>query len=180
MTISEIAEIARQRLGWPVSDGPRLEVMVPQAHGLLIEKLGKTHKRRYTFSDPAETFVTLESDGTADLRSLSDDDGVLLNMLEYGEVRHPSSRFPLTPISGSGQGELPSNQASLNLLDYWMVGTVIHTRSSDNNETPLTGTLRFATPHVGALADLPNDLKEDLVDEVILLARGQIAQPKAE
>lgn len=172
MTTAEAAELARRRLGWPPSMGPRIETFVPKALQKLAEYAGKhPTKRRYTFSDPATTTVTLEADGSADLTSLSDA-GLLLDLLEYGEITHLDfPGIPLVPDRSTAQGALPGNFDQV-FPHFWLVGMRIFTRSGDSNATPLVGDLSFACPQVKAVTALASQLNDELIDQIVLIANA--------
>lgn len=170
MTTAEAAELARRRLGWPPSANPRLETFVPKAIQKLTEVLGKhPTKRRYVFSDPATTTIALDGAGTADLASLSDA-GLLLEMLEYGEIYDPSfPDIPLVPLRNKAQVALPGN-FDQGFGHYALEGTRIVTRSGDSNATPLAGPLSFACPQVKVIASLPVQTHDELIDFIVLIA----------
>ncbi len=173
MTISEAAELARKRLGWPPSAAPAIETFIPEALQRLYESYGKhPTKRRYTWSDPTATTVTLGSDGTADLAALSDA-GLLLDLLDYGQITHPDYDDPLVPASGTGEGRRGGNYDDL-FGHYFLVGTVIHTRGADGG---LSGSLAFACPQVRAIADMRVQLNDEFIDLLVIVAQGQ---PKAD
>lgn len=135
-------------------------------------------ERHYTFSDPAAATATLDSAGVANLTTLIANQGLLLERLNFGEITHPDSAFPLVLQSHSGEGVLPGNYDTL-FLHCWLVGPKLHTRSADNNVTPLTGSLAFASPRVSGLDGLNSQLDDELLTLVVLRLRGAPTSPKA-
>lgn len=150
--------------------------LVFPAMNQLSESVGQViDQRNYVMSDPTTVTATLDADGTTNLTTLIAEKGILLERLRFGEIKHPSSVYPLKPLGGSGEGSLPSNYSSFGFLSYWVVGRTLSTRSSDNNQTPLTGDLSFAVPCVGGLDTLSPQLEDNLVDLVVTRLRGATA-----
>ena len=163
---SEVGKLADDAFAFAVS-----QVIFPclnelgEGTGLIIDK------RNYVMSDPLTVTTTLDADGKAEIGTLIAEKGILLERLRFGEIKHASSEFPLKPLSHSGEGNLPGNYDSFGFLKYWMVGTVLHTRSADSNATPLAGDLSFTVPRVSGLDDLSTQLEDDLTNCVIARLR---------
>jgi hypothetical protein len=155
--------------------GHMVAQLVPSVLQDLSESVGMDigFKRGYTFSDPATTTATLGLDGTVDLVTLTAQNGLLIENLKFGEIRHPDYAFPLIPEGSSFEGALPGN-FDKTFGHYWMVGTVIHTRSQDSNATPLTGDLSFACPRVAGLDSLNVQLEDDLTEAIVMRLKGSI------
>lgn len=124
--------------------------------------------RHYLISDSATTTVALDGAGVADLATLVTSNGLLLGALQYGNIFHPDNSMPLVPVGNAAAGRLPGNYDAM-FLHYWLEGTKLHTRSLDNNQTPLAGNLSFAVPVVPTIAALPpviDDAVERLVNRL--------------
>ena len=173
MTLDALTEILRNRLGLPPNEIPRLKTLVSVAIQGLVERAGMhIDKRNYVFTDPEAVTVALDANGVGDLEPLIISDGILLEGLRYGEITHPDSPFPLKPIANSAQGALASNYSSFGFLRYWLVGTKIHTTSTDGNVTPLTGSLALAVPFANGLNNLNIQMQDELIDQLVAQERG--------
>jgi hypothetical protein len=174
LTLDALVEVVRNRLDFPPNEVPRLKTLVETTVHELVASVGaQVDKRHYVFTDPEAITVVLDANGVGDLGPLIISDGILLERLRFGEITHPDSSFPLKPISSTGQGALASNYSGFGFLRYWLVGTKIHTLSTDNNQTPLTGSLALAVPFANGLANLSIQLEDDLIDILVAKVKGQ-------
>lgn len=136
----------------------------------LSSRLGAdVFKKHYGFTDPAVVTATLDGNGVVDLAPVIIAHGLLIESLQNGEIRHPSSSQPLVRQAHAGAG--PGNYDKI-YLHYWLVGMKLHTRSADNNQTPLTGDLSFACPRQQALDTLNPNQDGTLVDMLVARLRG--------
>lgn len=164
---SDIAELVRRRFNGPEGDELRYIPLVDSALRQLAYDVARDQSlRHYLMSNPATTQAILDADGVADLTPLvTTSPRILLECLQYGDV-HPDpswdSQQPLREVSDMGPGLLAGAYDAL-IYHYWLEGMNLNTRSPDNNETPLVGTISFRTPYWPTLAQLPNSLVQKLV-----------------
>lgn len=149
--------------------------LVPSVLNQLSESTGQIiDKRNYVMSDPLSAIAPLDDEGKADLTDLIAEEGILLERLRFGEIKHPDSPYPMVPLANSAEGLLPGNWDRL-FLHYWVVGSVLQTKSKNNNQTPLTGDISFAVPCVGGLDTLNPQLVDELVSLLVIRLRGATA-----
>lgn len=162
---SEISKQADHDFAFTVAQ--LIPSVIQQLSGSVGMVVGQRH---YTFTDPATATATLDGSGIADLTTLVAN-GLLLERLAFGEITHPDSAFPLHLQGGSSEGVLPGNYDNI-FVHCWLVGPKLHTRSTDSNNTPLAGSLAFASPQVAGLDTLNSQLDDDLVDNLVRRLRG--------
>lgn len=135
----------------------------------LSSRLGAdTFKKHYGMTDPTAVTATLNGSGVADLVPLVLANGLLIEQLQSGEIKHSSSPYPMQRQAHAGAGR--GNYDKI-YLHYWLEGTKLHTRSIDNN-TVLTGDISFACPRRQALDTLSSNLDNTLVDMLVARLRG--------
>lgn len=137
----------------------------------LGESVGRSFgpKRNYTFTDPTTTTATLDGNGAANLSTLVAENGLLLENLQFGEIRHLSSAYPLERVGTVAELNFPSNYDSI-IFRYALIGMKLKTRGASSS--PLAGDLSFACPHVNGLDDLSVQLEDDAVAAIVGRLRG--------
>lgn len=165
---SDIAEMVRRRFALP--EGAELQfipLVGPALRSLAYDVAKDPNLRDWLLTDPATITVTLDGDGVADLSTLITTNKILLECLHLGEILPPVnpnySTQPFRLISNAGAGQLAGNYDSL-VYKAWVEGTSLHTKSPDNNVTPLVGTISFSVPYEPTMAELPESLVQKLVD----------------
>mgnify|MGYP001563291250 CR=1 FL=1 len=138
------------------------QLIFPCLDELSLRVGGDPFTKHYAFTDPASVAAVLDAEGATSLATLITTNGLMLESLHNGEIRHPSSDYPLVRLAHAGVGA--GNWDSFGYLHYWLVGTKLFTRSSDDNVTPLTGSLTFACPRSDGLDTLNVGLEGMLVD----------------
>lgn len=150
------------------------QLVFPVLNDLCEHVAADRNKRHYIFTDPLSVVATLDGSGNADLSTLITGNGILLESLKYGNIFPPVASGitqPFRMLDNAGQGQLSGAYDAL-ILKCWLEGTVLHTKSQDNNATPLVGDISFEVPHVPGLDALNVQLEDELVDRVVLRLRG--------
>lgn len=161
---SPFIQMAEDHFGFIIS-----QLLFEVLNELAEEHASDINLRHYLMSDPATTTAALSGTGVADLSVLITGSGLLLGALQYGNIFHPDNSMPLVPTGNAAAGRLPGNY-DLMFLHYWLQGSNLHTRSIDNNATPLVGNLSFAVPCVPTLANI----NPQLVDEAVAKLVGRL------
>lgn len=164
---SDIAEMVRRRFNGPEGDELRYIPLVDSALRQLAYDVARDSQlRNWLLTDPDTATATLDADGVADLSALITAPRILLECLQYGEIRPPVdanySTQPFRMIENSGMGLLAGNYDSL-VYKCWLEGTSLFTKSGDGNATPLVGDISFRVPYWPTIAQLPNALVQKLV-----------------
>ena len=167
LNASDIAELVRRRFNGPEGDELRYIPLVdPALRQLSYDVARDPSLRNWLMTDPLTTTVTLDADGVADLTDLIEDPRILLECLQYGEIRPPVSvsysTQPFRMIDNSGMGLLAGNYDSL-VYKCYLDGVLLRTKSGDSNATPLAGVMSFQVPYWPTIAQLPNALVQKLV-----------------
>lgn len=157
-----------------------LAFAVSQASFPALEELGRriaaTPRLRHFFqTDPTTVTVTLNSSGVADLSSVINTHGILLDCLQYGEIFPPvNEAYPTQPfrlVEGRQQGLL-SGMFDNMFLKAWLEGDDLYTKSPTNNVEPLTGNIGLKVSYVPSLDEVPDALSGMLVDLVLRRLRA--------
>ncbi len=162
MDILTLTEQVRAELGLPAGASPDLDDAVALLCDDAILRSARACAadaalRPYVLTDPATTTAPLDASGVAGLTALVRDPRVLLDLLNFGEITHPDLDFPLRPLATSAQGALASALDAL-IGKYWIEGSSLYTRSTDGNQTPLSGSLALRVPYWPTLAQYPDAL----------------------
>lgn len=165
-TAPDIAEMVRRRFALP--EGAELQfvpLVDPALRQLSYDLSRDPDWRDWIETDPATTTATLDADGVADLTALIADPRILLECFGWGDIMPPSgypSTQPFRMIANSGAGQLSGGYDSL-VYKCWLQGTSLHTKSPDNNVTPLVGDISFSVAHWVTLDELSEPLVQRLV-----------------
>lgn len=168
LSYAAIADLTRQRLGLPVSARLRMQSLVGNA----LQRLGNQfaqdpYNRQYLLSDRTTTTVAL-SGGKADLSTLINTNQIELEFLTYGYIYHASDTRPLQWKRGPDMGAIQGAFDGV-FKHCWLEGINLYTKGTNNSV--LTGSLQLACPYVPTLAQLPEQLENDLIDACVGLAR---------
>lgn len=167
LNASDIAELVRRRFNGPEGDELRYIPLVgPALRSLAYDVAKDPNLRDWLLTDPLTTTVTLDAGGVADLSTLITTNKILLECLMYGDIMPPVdpnySTQPFRLLSNPGQGQLASHYDPL-VYKAWLEGFKLHTKSSDNNATPLVGDIRFSVSYEPTLPQLAESLVHHLV-----------------
>lgn len=167
MTEDQIAVLVRRRAGLPETARLRIIPLVEMGLRRLAKHVAERQNlRHWLLTNQATTTAALDANGVVDLSDIDLTHHVLIECLRYGRIYHESSVYPLQWVSTPSQGALGGIFDTI-FLHCWLEGTMLYTRSSDGNATPLTGNLSFAVPFWPALSALPDALNELLVEKVL-------------
>lgn len=165
-SVSDVCEMVRRRFALPEGEEIRFQPLVdPALRQLAYDVARDPSLRNWLLTDPATTTATLDADGVADLTNLIANPRILLECLQYGEIRPPASAISVQPfrmIDNQGMGQLAGAYDSL-VYKCWLDGVNLHTKSGDSNVTPLVGDISFSVPYWPTIAQLPNSLVQKLV-----------------
>jgi hypothetical protein len=164
----QVAILVCKRLGLPPASRLRFVPLIPAALLRTCRKAAaRPSLRHLVWTDPASVTAALDGSGVADLSSLVATNRVQLDLLKYGEIRHPDYAHPLRLIE-SATGGFAGSLDSL-FPKCWLKGQKLSTRVS--GEAALAGSLSLAVPFWQTLAQLDESLVEmegvGLVDSVI-------------
>lgn len=164
---SDVAELVRRRFNGPEGDELRYIPLVDSAlRQLSYDVAYDPTLRHWLLTVRADTTVTMDANGVADLGDLITDPRILLECLHLGNIFPPTntnySTQPMRMIDNAGSGQLQGAYDSL-VYKCWLEGTNLHTRSGDSNATPLVGDISFSVSYWPTIAQLPNSLVQKLV-----------------
>lgn len=159
--------MVRRRFGLP--EGGELAFMPlvdPALRRLAYDVAKDPSLRDWMLTDPTSAIATLDANGVADLSPLIVSPRILLECLSYGDIYPPvDPSYPTLPFRmvESGHLQLAGAYDAL-VLKCSLNGTSLHTKSPDNNATPLVGDISFQVPFWATLPQLAEPLVQKLVD----------------
>lgn len=176
ITTNDVCARVRARLKRlvPVEDIPRVDFLIMNHVPPALEDLARkvaydANKRHLLLTAPSTTTAALNASGVADLSALIANPRVLLDCLKYGTIYPPAgspSTQPFRVLEHAGQGRLRGVYDAL-VYKCWVEGSQLHTKSANNNVTPLAGNISFAVPRIPGLPDVPFALEGTLTDLIV-------------
>ena len=166
LTEKDIAIKIRRRMGTDVSSRLRYHALIEDGLLILSREAAADKDRRQLYVTDRDTItLDLDANGVGDLTDLEADERVLVDCLRHGEMYHPSNPNPLVERQ---QGSRPGNYDAI-YLHYSLDGRKVRTQSSDNNQTPLPGSLNVALVKWVTLTELAEQEVERLVEKCMEL-----------
>lgn len=147
------------------------QILFPELEALARDLARRPSMRHHVLTDPADVTVVLDGDGVADLSTLEEDEGVLLDCLKYGRVTLDGLSFPLKLVETPTQGALAGALDTM-FARCWLVGPNLYTKGTDGN--PLSGTLALAVPRVPGLDQVAGKVEGLLVDRLAARMGGAV------
>lgn len=177
LTVQQIGALVRNRLNLPVSERLRLQSLVSDALTRLSDKVALDASERHLLMTRGTETVVAVAGGSADLSALINSAPFInLNRIQCGTIRfrydldriHP---YPCEWVDRQQLG-LAANTDDL-FVSIFLDGTTLC--STDNT---LSGTFEMSVPFVPTVANLPDALRDHLIDKVVELAAmsGDLAE----
>jgi hypothetical protein len=150
-----IAILVAKKLKVDPSGILRFVPLIPAAILRAVQKFaGRDDLRHHVLTDPSVVTVALDDEGAADLSDLIDDPRIVLNLMRFGEITHPSFEFPLRRLETAAQSRFASALDAL-FPKYWLEGKKLKTRATLEGGGALSGVLGLSVPYWMTLAQVP-------------------------
>lgn len=169
LSLADIGEIARNRLGLPPNEAPRLVTMVPGALKSLALKVARR-------SDYATLRKEIAVNCVAGVITLADATILVQVLLETGELILDGKVAKAAPSFHDLTLKMPTDVYRWSLRGPTKI-YVTDLVTGALNAVNKAGTLTFNS--IPTLAEMPDSLDKDLLDEVVILGSGKVEKSPA-